>query len=646
MKIFSKFASALMVLPLLAALTACESEAEYTPAEQLNTAQVYFGNNLPAAQDLDIESTSFDVPIYRANTKGELTVALQNRQNPASTTQLNVPASVTFADGESTALITITYDPSTIEYNDPNRDTISIADAQYTTPYGDTEYRFAAQIPEPWTDWVSTPGAFAAQGGTGNFPLGSAGTGDYVYSDAFFGPGDDPDLPVAFRQNKLNPLQGEFKISHWGYDVDLIMPAEWDADENYWRLYVPTTFTGYNHSSYGEVYVGDYIAWYDYTGRDPLTWEVLKRNDLESTYDPATGLFSLFVRYYVSAGVFGEGRETFQVHGFYVPDYSVVPTYLGILTDANSVPYAQIDIAFGTDVEKAVAYVVAADADAAAVADALAAGEVEGVELVAGTNNIPVGDLTGELQVVVASVVDGAAAYSDAVKFEYYGGGKNPWTKLGTGYFTDDLILPMFGYEADDYPVEIEESTETPGVYRLLQMYSAVAADFRADSGTGNVIVNAEDPDAVYILPQDLGLTIGQYGPFSITSDAGEYVSQYGFDAVKAQLPEIFAKLQNGVITFPVLEEEASDGSMVSYQLWVILNGGYYFGGRAGQFKIVLPGASAEAKAEVRARNFRARLAASKSMRTVGDVKQRYAKRAKASNKMNLVPSAKLRLLK
>ena len=85
---------------------------------------------------------------------------------------------------------------------------------------------------------------------------------------------------------------------------------------------------------------------------------------------------------------------------------------------------------------------------------------------------------------------------------------------------------------------------------------------------------------------------------------------------------------------------------MVSYQLWVILNGGYYFGGRAGQFKIVLPGASAEAKAEVRARNFRARLAASKSMRTVGDVKQRYAKRAKASNKMNLVPSAKLRLLK
>ena len=323
-----------------------------------------------------------------------------------------------------------------------------------------------------------------------------------------------------------------------------------------------------------------------------------------------------------------------------------MPTYLGILTDANSVPYAQIDIAFGTDVEKAVAYVVAADADAAAVADALAAGEVEGVELVAGTNNIPVGDLTGELQVVVASVVDGAAAYSDAVKFEYYGGGKNPWTKLGTGYFTDDLILPMFGYEADDYPVEIEERTETPGVYRLLQMYSAVAADFRADSGTGNVIVNAEDPDAVYILPQDLGLTIGQYGPFSITSDAGEYVSQYGFDAVKAQSPEIFAKLQNGVITFPVLEEEASDGSMVSYQLWVILNGGYYFGGRAGQFKIVLPGASAEAKAEVRARNFRARLAASKSMRTVGDVKQRYAKRAKASNKMNLVPSAKSHLLK
>jgi hypothetical protein len=64
---------------------------------------------------------------------------------------------------------------------------------------------------------------------------------------------------------------------------------------------VPSQFSGYTHSSYGDVYVAE-------------------ANDLNpewgvpsSSYDPETRTFSFGVAYYVSAGVFGKGVETFTL---------------------------------------------------------------------------------------------------------------------------------------------------------------------------------------------------------------------------------------------------------------------------------------------------------------------------------------------
>lgn len=64
---------------------------------------------------------------------------------------------------------------------------------------------------------------------------------------------------------------------------------------------VPNQFTGYTHSSYGELYVGE---------ADNLnpTWEVGP-----SYYDPETLTFHFHVAYYVSAGVFSYGDETFTL---------------------------------------------------------------------------------------------------------------------------------------------------------------------------------------------------------------------------------------------------------------------------------------------------------------------------------------------
>ena len=202
--------------------------------------------------------------------------------------------------------------------------------------------------------------------------------------------------------------------------------------------------------------------------------------------------------------------------------------------------------------------------------------------------------MTGKLQIIVVVLAGETVKNVVAAPFEYYGGGASPWNSLGQGYFVDDMILPLFSYDPEPYPVDIEESTSTPGLYRLVKMYSAVAADFGVVSGTGDVLVHAENPNAVYIPLQPLELTIGSNGPFSLSTDAGELVEKYGFDAVYAQLPNIFGKLADGIITFPVLEGENSAGNPVNYQTWVYLGEKAYFGGRNGAFQIILPGVQAQ----------------------------------------------------
>ena len=304
----------------------------------------------------------------------------------------------------------------------------------------------------------------------------------------------------------------------------------------------------------------------------------------------------------------GEAFAQIIFPGVKVYNYGAKIEYAGLFTNPSNVTYALADYELtGSDAKKANSYkvaVISQNDDADAVADAILAGEYPAFDLDDVLKNdriqieIPEG-LTGKLQIILVIIDKNEEGTALEVKnvvaapFEYYAGG-NPWKSLGQGYFVDDMILPLFGYAPDTYPVDIEESTDTPGLYRLVKMYSAVAADFGVESGTGDVLIHAENPNAVYIPLQPLELTLGKNGPFSLSTDAGELVEKYGFDAVYAQLPNIFGKLADGIITFPVLEGENSAGNPVNYQTWVYLGEKAYFGGRNGAFQIILPGVQAQ----------------------------------------------------
>jgi len=127
--------------------------------------------------------------------------------------------------------------------------------------------------------------------GLPNEPTGITGT----YTYAYFWEGDDPGLALLINPNYENT----YAINNWGGGID--MNFVWDKETN--KCIVKDQFTGYVHSTYGDVWVdelGDYAGNYERFG--------------QSYYDPETETFHFNVIYYVSAGNFPDyGEELFAL---------------------------------------------------------------------------------------------------------------------------------------------------------------------------------------------------------------------------------------------------------------------------------------------------------------------------------------------
>lgn len=259
--------SAVFLLALPLTFSACDDEVEYTPAEKQTNAQVFFSNSNPAKINLDATSTSFEVSIARVKTDDAITVPLTLTGGDGLYT---APPSVSFAQGEATAKIAITYDVATIEPNVYSDITLSISDESLTTPYGMAAYTISVGIPETWTVRY---------------------IGDYTYT--LFFSGVDPGLTLS--QSDL--YADRWRISNWGGGVDLYFT--WNQETN--EILVDDQLIGYNHSSYGPVSIDDLV---DYTNGTKYG---------KSYYED--GVFHFYVVYYVDAGNFGNGEELFTISG-------------------------------------------------------------------------------------------------------------------------------------------------------------------------------------------------------------------------------------------------------------------------------------------------------------------------------------------
>ena len=581
MKIFK---NTLMLFAMLSGImiTGCsEDTAEYTPGENGAGIQAYFPSTNALNIELTSEDNTFTIPVERVDSSKAATLPLLVEGEDIEV--YTFPESVTFEEAQKTAFITVNVDTENQNYDDFKTITLTLDDKDNTTPYGNSSYTFTIGMPAPWTPWTSTKKDWVAAGyDAEDWPLSEdASTCTYTYGNIFSG--DDTELPISYRLNLQDPEVAQIKIDNWCYGVSLVL----DYNPQTKQIRIPMQTSGYIDESLGEFFITDVSGWQgkDYTASYPCY------------YDPETGLIVLNSAWVLAdMSCYGYGVETIQLDGFYIPDYSVDAEYLGIFTSPEQKPFAQINVkSIGVDAEKAVALIVTAEDDAAAVADALAAGEVTGTDVVAGYNNIAIEEgMTGELQVVVCTVLEGAAMDVKAFKFEYYGGGASPWKSLGTGLYTDAIVSDMYGIPAETYEVEITENTEVPGVYRVMNPYGEKWSYAAANTQTpaSYLEINAENPDAVYILPQMLGVNMeGGDTELGFASLAG-----YFYATGQASLEELatlgyMGKVVDGNILLPTFGKGTpGTADYFTYQ-GVVYYGSTKAYNAANGFKVVMPDA-------------------------------------------------------
>ncbi len=588
---FNKILSIALALPALAALFSCADKADYTPAVPVSGAQVYFHESVKTDWTVTPVESTFSFDLTRVATDSEANVELKVVADEASMPVFNIPSAAVFQAGSETATVECSVNTDAMEYDKPYTVTVSIANEEDATIYAQSSVTFTVTLPAPWISLGV--GKFAE-----NF-LGEAGK----YYD------------VEILQNELQPntfrlvepyaeILGDIAVDK--YLEFTIWPKGSDfngitLDAEY------VVFNDYNMGEWNSNYAEDIYALHPYRfGRTPDKWTYNVVLDYQDNKLP--GEVSLAPIYYLM--IEGGGWDKSEANtisilfpGYVKADYTASVDYTGIFTAKDATVYASAQLTLGADVTDAQAIVMPLDADAAAVADAIAAGELETTKVEAGRIEVPFNaeELGGNnFQIVVAVLVDGAVKTVASTSFEYYGGGKNPWQSLGTGYYTDDILSSMWGLPTVTYEVEILEHTENAGMYRLVnpynnQVYPAEYVEvFASQLGNSlapagyNLEVNAMDPEGVYIPAQSLGMDFGD-GEWAFETEGSRYLANYELEFLKGY--GYMGAIVDGVIKFPAFKRTNGIYQGILYE-----GSSAYYAATTGELEIVLPGSNAFAR--------------------------------------------------
>ena len=177
------------------------------------------------------------------------------------------------------------------------------------------------------------------------------------------------------------------------------------------------------------------------------------------------------------------------------------------------------------------------------------------------------------------------------------------WKDLGTGRLRDDMLT--FWYDFNDwyeFDVQVQESEQTPGRYRLVNAYKhcPIMFDGMADKDR-YIVVDASDPEHCYIEYGSTGLIINsrdsegkefpaEFCLWSVAEDV--YNNTYGdWEDVEKYEGHVAGKLSHGAITFPraqvlicMIESELVQSTYPGNQLWSRANADE-------MFRLSLPGA-------------------------------------------------------
>lgn len=582
------------ILSLLSVLTltlgSCTEEYDYVK-QKAKGQQVYFSNSLSSSVTITDNGAHFIVPINRIDTSEELTVNLTATDESGV---LTIPSTVTFKAGESEANITIDYDPSQIEADTYYDVTLAVADADYTTPYGESSYAFSIVMWPPYTVI-----------GTGKFTDASIGISNYN---------------VEIRQINSNP--NKFRVIR-PYEL-----AAGAAGPDFIQFEIMQQGSKYPSGAQvtepDMVYFDDIVLGIDRfnIGSSTEYWHPSNLKDMDVTHNrviayqdsglPGVVQFAPYMFAYETEDGHVAGNNslvsqdgvitiTFPDYVYNPKDYTVSVNYVGALVGQDGNNYVMSNVTMGEDVtEVRVGIVEGGDVNNAL--NQVLSGQVDMTTVTtSGEVRIPC-TYSGECTMVAV-----AYAYNDEgvlteqnvayTTFDFAVTAET-WKPLGTGLYTDYMAASMYqGGVAVTYEVEIEESEKNPGIYRVINPYDPsiypLSASLEYSYTPSNIIINASDPDAVYIQMQSIGVYDQQYGNTYILSKGGSYIDAGNpFDIVK-QKGFIKGTLKNGVISFEPAELMFTDEAS-----WA--EGYIYFASQTTATDIlVLPSAvTSQAKAE------------------------------------------------
>ena len=633
---FNKILSIALMFPALVAFHSCaEDSVEYMPAEPATGTQVYFPGSVKSDFVVSAVDTVFTLNLERVAKDSVAYIALSAETDSVTAPLFVFPSVAVFEAGEKSTTITCIAKADQMEYDKTYTVKLSIANPEDATLYGLSSVTLNVTCPAPWKSL-----------GMGKM------TDAFIYDDVTY-------FDVEIQQNELSPNSyrvvnpydqmlkdggyiegGAYKNGPDKYFEFKVMPAGTDyegtiLDRDY--VIFNDVNTGYWHPTYED----DVIAIHPYRfGMALDLWNYNVVLDYQENGLP--GEVSIAPYYYIFAAGGGWNKTTSTsisvlFPGYVKADYSAAMTYAGIFTTPDGTTHAVADLTLGADATEVKAIVMPADADAAAVADAIAAGELEAMDVQAGRIEVPFNaeELGGnKFNVIAVVLADGAVKNVVSASYEYYGGGNDPWTSLGTGYYTDDILSSMFGLPPTTYEVEILEHVENPGLYRLVnpynnQVYPAEYVElFASELGNSlapagcNLEVNAIDPEGVYIPAQALGLDFGD-GEWAFETEGSRYLAKYDIDVLKAN--GYMGAVIDGVIKFPAFEFESSNGSKKVYQGILYEGASGYYSATNGQIEIVLPGANAFAR----------NMAVAKANTTKREMGKKSFSGVKASKKLN-----------
>lgn len=563
MKMFKYIAIALAGVAA-AGLTACNDSVEYTPAAGVNTDEVYFPDTDPSQVIVKPGQTAGTIDVYRVKTDDELTVDITtvcSLDGVPSTDVFTFPQSITFAQGQSVTTIDFTINTTTIQAEENY--TLDVAlEGDVDTPYGLSSRTFTIYL-DPW----KTP-----------VPYSTTEPANVTLSTPF---GVSYQTMLYVAESETNPNQLKYTVmtsaavnSYFdieGFELSFIV----DKDRPYvvngeqcYLMSVPTINTGFIYES-SPIILENAIDWFretfaamgsNYTDEELLT-RMSQYNKTYSYFIPSRGLAVISFLPYdegseLGYGYLNAGAYYVQLPGYH--DYAFEYDILGNYVDSTGAEYIEMQVYKSEDIANyavALKYGALTEAEVEAAAQAIINDPNATIYSAESTIlRLPVSE-EGDYTLVAVGFDEGInPVYTDSYTFEFTSVQKeSDWVSVGEADYTDGFMSSIFvGLPPMTWPVQVEESISTPGLYRLVNAYRDYPENTAEDLVAGNhyIILDATNPNAVVLEESSLGTDWG-YGNITVVNQASLIIA--AGNATKEQLVAAgyYGTLEDGVITLP-----------------------------------------------------------------------------------------------